>query len=340
MVGLGWLKGQDLQNLPEAERKRQVRGRWFTLLGVLLCVAAAGAGIWWLLIGSRFVSTENAYVNVSTAEVTPLTSGTALEVPVQNTQSVRRGEVLLRIDPADAQLAYDQAEAGYRLTIRKVQTYFAILAAREADVERARLDYLRRTKINSTGAISAEELTAVRNNYDSARAGLEAARAMTRNTDAIHHPEVLAAKAARDTAKLNLDRTIVRAPMDGVVSQRSVQVGQRVQAGYPVMMVVPIRQVYVDANFKENQLAHVHPGQNVKLTADLYGSSVVFHGTVAGLGGGTGSAFAIIPAQNATGNWIKVVQRIPVRISLDPGELALHPLRVGLSMSATVDVSK
>ena len=340
MAFIGWLKGEDLHALPEDERKKEMRGRLFTAFGTGIAVVAVLACIWWAVVGSRYVSTDNAYVNVSTAQVTPLTSGTALSVPVQNTQAVKKGDVLLTIDPADAQLAYDQAAAAYGLTVRKVETYYANLTAAEAAMARAKLDYDRRAAIKGTGAVSKEEFSTVKAAYDAARAAYNAAKAMTRNTDVMHHPEVLAAKAQRDTAKLNLDRTVVRSPVDGIVSQRSVQIGQRVQAGMPVMVVVPIGDVYVDANFKEDQLAKVRPGQKVELTADLYGSGVKFHGIVAGLSGGTGAAFAIIPAQNATGNWIKVVQRVPVRITLDPKELASHPLRVGLSMTATIDVSK
>jgi membrane fusion protein, multidrug efflux system len=340
MAGFGWLKGEDLQNLPEDERKKKVRGRLFTVLGAAIVVIALIAGGWWLAVGSHYVSTDNAYVNVSSAQVTPLTSGAALEIPVHDTQAVKRGDVLLVIDSEDAKLVLAQAEAAYGLTIRKVQTYFAAVAARRADFERTKLDYDRRVHLVKSGAVSGEELTAVKNNYDSAKAGLDAALALTQNTDVMHHPEVLAARAALDTAKLNLERTVIRAPVDGLVAQRQVQVGQRVQAGSPVMAIIPISQVYVDANFKEDQLGKVRPGQPVELTADLYGSGVKIHGRVAGIGGGTGSAFAVIPAQNATGNWIKVVQRIPVRITLDPAELKEHPLRVGLSMTVTIDVSK
>jgi len=244
------------------------------------------------------------------------------------------------IDPADAQLTLNQAEAAYGATLRKVETYFAQAAARRADYQRTKLDYERRLKIQGTGAMSSEEFTSVRAAFEASTAALQAAEALTKNTDAAHHPEVLAAAALRDTAKLNLSRTIIRAPVSGIVAQRNVQVGQMAAAGRPVMTVVPVDEVYVEANFKEDQLAHVRPGQSVTLTSDLYGSSAKFHGTVGGLGGGTGAAFAIIPAQNATGNWIKVVQRIPVRITLDRGELADHPLRVGLSMKAIIDVSK
>lgn len=337
---LGWLKGIDLADLPEGERRKQMRSRQFSAFALILTIIAACAALWWLMIGARFVSTDNAYVQVSSAQVTPLTSGTVLDVPVHNAQAVKKGDVLLTIDPADAQLAYNQAEAAYQLTIRKVRGYYTTLDARRSDAERTRLDYDRRAKIAKTGAVSGDEIAAMRNNYESAQAGLAAAEALTHGTDVMGHPEVLAAKAARDTAKLNLDRTVVRSPVDGIVTSRSVQVGQRVQAGTPVMVVVPVSEVYVDANFKEDQLARVRPGQSVELTSDLYGSSIKFHGRVAGLSGGTGSAFAVIPAQNATGNWIKVVQRVPVRIELDRNELAAHPLRVGLSMNTTIDVSK
>lgn len=337
---IGWLKGEDLQNLPEEDRKKQRRQRLFTLLFAVIAVVAVVAGAWWYFVSSKYATTDNAYVNVSSAQVTPLTSGAALSVPVHDAQMVKRGDVLLVIDPEDAKLLLAQADAAYGLTVRKVETYFAAVEARQADYDRTQLDYGRRVNLVKSGAVSSDELTAVKNNLQSAKAGLDAALALTHGTNVENHPEVLAARVALDTARLNLNRTVIRAPVDGLVAQRQVQIGQRVQAGVPVMAIVPISQVYVDANYKEDQLGKVRPGQSATLTCDLYGSSVKFHGRVVGIGGGTGSAFAVIPAQNATGNWIKVVQRIPVRIALDPNELKDHPLRVGLSMSVTIDVSK
>ena len=336
---IGWLKGEDLQPLPEDERKKQLRQRLFVVLFSVIAVVAAVAGGWWYFVSSNYATTDNAYVNVSSAEVTPLTTGRVMEVRVHDSERVNAGDVLVVIDPSDARLALAQAEAGYGMTIRKVRTYFAGGAARRADYERTRLDYERRTKIAGTGAVSSEELSSVKAAYLAATAALQGAEALTQGSGIMDHPEVLAARAQRDSARLNLERTVIRAPVSGIVAQRSVQVGQMAAAGRPVMTVVPVDQVYVDANFKEDQLARVHPGQPVELTSDIYGSSVTFHGRVMGIGGGTGSAFAVIPAQNATGNWIKVVQRIPVRIALDPGELRDHPLRVGLSMSAAIDVS-
>ncbi len=336
-TALNWLKAGDA---PEELRMKTMRGRLFLVLGVALGIAALAAVLWWFLVEANYVSTDDAYVNVSSAQVTPLTTGRVMEVRVHDSQAVKQGDILVLIDPADAQLALAQAEAGYGMTIRKVRTYFAGGAARRADYERTRLDYERRAKIAGTGAVSSEELSSVKAAYLASTAALQGAEALTQGSGIMDHPEVLAARAQRDSARLNLERTVIRAPVSGIVSQRSVQVGQMAAAGHPVMTVVPVDQVYVDANFKEDQLARVHPGQSVTLTSDLYGSSVEFHGRVAGLGGGTGSAFAVIPAQNATGNWIKVVQRIPVRIALDPRELREHPLRVGLSMSVSIDVTK
>ncbi|MGA7710568.1 MAG: HlyD family efflux transporter periplasmic adaptor subunit [Rhizomicrobium sp.] len=349
---VSWFKGADAASTEQ--RLKLTRERLFLALGSVIGVLAVAGLAYWFLIGAHYVSTDDAYVNASSAQVTPLTSGKVQDVRVHDTQLVKRGDVLVVIDPEDAKLAVERADAAYQLTYRKIQAAVATagaadaqIQARQADYARTKLDYDRRVNLVSTGAVSREELSAVKDNFDSATAGLSAAKgqyqaamAMIRGTDVAHNPEVLAAKAALDTAKLNLDRTVVRAPLDGIIAQRQVQIGQMVGVGIPLMAVVPVTEVYVDANFKEGQLDRVRPGQPVSLKSDLYGSSVTFHGHVAGIGGGTGSAFAVIPAQNATGNWIKVVQRVPVRIALDPAELAEHPLRVGLSMTATIDVSE
>ncbi len=322
--------------------------------GTMLLLGAFAGGAWWYEVAQRYVSTDDAYVDADSAEITPQINGTILEVPVTDTTHVKRGEVLVRIDPSDSQLALAQAEANYGQAVRHVRQYFANageakaqIAARRSDVTRTRLDFDRRATLAQQNAISAEQLSTARNAYETAEADLVAARetlasqqALIHGSDVDHNPEVLAAKAALDTAKLNLSRTVIRAPFDGVVAQKTAQIGQRVQLGQTLMSVVPVKSAYVDANFKEGQLTHVRAGQVVMLTSDLYGSGVVFHGRVQGLGGGTGAAFAVIPAQNATGNWIKVVQRLPVRVVLDPRELAVHPLRVGLSMTASIDLTK
>jgi membrane fusion protein, multidrug efflux system len=234
----------------------------------------------------------------------------------------------------------------------------AQLAAAQADFERAQTDLKRRQALVDSGSVSGEELTRARNAHASAEAGLAAARAavaqsaaqlksavaarqanaaLISDTTLDSNPEVVAARARLDQARTDLERTVIKAPVDGVVAKRQVQLGQRVQPGVPLMAVVPVNDIHVDANFKEVQLQKVRVGQPVTLHADLYGKDVTFHGVVEGFSGGSGSAFAAIPAQNATGNWIKVVQRLPVRIKLDPAELQAHPLRVGLSMSAEID---
>jgi len=234
----------------------------------------------------------------------------------------------------------------------------AQLAAANADFERARIDLSRREALIDSGSVSGDELTKARNAFESAQANLSAAQAASDQARANHaaaigsreanatliadtteadNPEVILALARRDQARVNLDRTVIRASIDGVVVRRTVQLGQQVPPGTPLMSIVPLAQMHIDANFKEVQLEHVKIGQQVTVTSDLYGHAIKYHGEVTGLSGGTGSAFATIPAQNATGNWIKVVQRVPVRISVNPAELAAHPLQLGLSMTATID---
>jgi membrane fusion protein, multidrug efflux system len=251
-----------------------------------------------------------------------------------------------------AQLAARDAE-------RKRAT--AQLASAQAELERARLDLKRREDLAGSGSVSGEEVSNARTAFLNAEATLHAAqaalaqadanreatngvlkanRALTADADLQTNPEVALARAAYERAQVDLERTVLRAPVDGIVARRQVQVGQRVQAGTPLLSVVPLQDVHVDANFKEVQLKGVAVGQPVELTSDLYGSKIVYHGTVAGFAGGTGSAFALIPSQNATGNWLKVVQRLPVRVKLDANELRAHPLQVGLSMTATIDTSR
>ncbi|MFL6766067.1 MAG: HlyD family efflux transporter periplasmic adaptor subunit [Sphingomicrobium sp.] len=350
------------------------------IFGLAAGILLAGGG-WYMLHDSGHVSTDNAYIGADSAQVTPLVAAAVADVPVVNTQYVRKGDVLLRLDDSDGRLAFEKAEAAYLKARREyVQSsatsgsLAAQVGARDADigqaraqfvaaqstVEKAKADLDRREHLAGDGFVSKEELTSYRNTYVSAQSNLRQAQAaiaqaaasrgaaqqsyaaneaLITGTSIDTSPDVAAARAALDQARLDLSRTVIRAPIDGVVTNRQVQIGQRVAAGNSVMTIVPVGAVYVDANFKEGQLTRVHPGQPAELTSDLYGSKVKFHGRVLGFAGGTGSAFALIPAQNATGNWIKVVQRLPVRIALDPKELAAHPLRVGLSMEATVDVS-
>jgi membrane fusion protein (multidrug efflux system) len=338
----------------EASRGRmRRRSIIFMALGAAILLVAIGVGGWYLLVGRYYVSTDDAYVVATSAQITPRIDGTIINVPVRDTDHVHRGDILAVIDPADMQLAVEQAEANLRLAEQRVAQYFANAASasaqvtsKQGDLARANIDYKRRSTLASSGAVSGDEMTAANNAMETARASLQQAqqqfaaqKALIVSGDVAHNPDVMATKVVLDRAKLDLARTVIRAPVDGIVAQNTAQVGQRVQAGAALMTVAPLAQAYVNANFKESQLEHVRPGQVVTLTSDLYGSDVVFHGHVVGLGGGTGSAFSLIPAQNATGNWIKVVQRLPVRIALDPKELEEHPLRVGLSMIAKIRLS-
>jgi membrane fusion protein (multidrug efflux system) len=343
------------------------RRRLLIWLAIAVVAAAVIYGIYAVLFAGHSVSTDNAYVGAETAQVTPLVSGPVAAVPAKETQPVKAGDPLVLLDDSDARIAVAQAEAALGQAERKVKGYAAndaaltgLVAARQADLlraqsdlTRARTDLDRRQNLASSGAVSGEELTTAKNQFATAQAAIAQSQANLRaaqgqreanlvlisGASLEQNPEVAAARARLDAAKLALQRTVVRAPMDGVVSKKQVQVGQQVQAGTPLMSVVPVNAVYVDANFKEVQLKKVRIGQPVTLTSDLYGGDVKFHGRVLGLSGGTGSAFSLIPAQNASGNWIKVVQRLPVRIALDPKELAAHPLRIGLSMKADIDIS-
>jgi membrane fusion protein (multidrug efflux system) len=342
---------QTAENDKAARLKKYRKWGLYGVAGILAKIAL-GFGLYYVMVGSHYVTTDNAYVDASTAQINAQVSGQVLRVLVSDTQAVRAGQVLAEIDPADARLAFERAEADYRRTLQRVRQYYAQEAAalaqvgaRQAELARAETDYNRRRALAQTGAVSGDELTAARAAYESARANLtaanenlEAQRVLVRGQSPENHPESLSARAAMETARLSLNRTTIRAPIDGVVTQLTAQVGQRFEIGQPLMIVAPLQQAYVDANFKEGQLGRVRIGQPVELTSDLYGDRITYHGRVQGLGGGTGSAFAVIPAQNATGNWIRVVQRVPVRISLDPHELAEHPLRVGLSMEARIDV--
>jgi membrane fusion protein (multidrug efflux system) len=362
---------------PENRRRKQL-----TVLAAAVGVALVGYAAYYSQYASHYVSTNNAYAAVEVAQVTPEVGGTVGAVLVKDTETVHKGDVLVRIDQTDAKLALDVAEADLQRAERKVRGLMATdgslaaqidardaderraqaqLASAQADFDRASIDLKRREALSKSGSVSGDELTKAQNEFASAQANLVAARAtaaqakanraaasgerasnaaLIANTSVDDNPEVALARAKRDQAKVDLERTIVRAPVDGIVAKRAVQLGQRVQAGTPLLAVVPVQDMHVDANFKEVQLSNVRVGQPATLEADLYGGKVTYHGVVEGFSGGSGAAFSAIPAQNATGNWIKVVQRLPVRIKLDPAELAAHPLKVGLSMDVEIDTSK
>ncbi|MEX3612321.1 MAG: HlyD family secretion protein [Burkholderia sp.] len=328
------------------------RKRMMTLLAIIILIAAIAYGLYYFLVARFHESTDDAYVNGNVVQITPQVTGTVIAVNADDTQTVTAGAPLVVLDPADAQVALQQAEANLAQAVRQVRGLFinddqyrAQVALRESDLSKAQDDLRRRLAIAQTGAVSQEEISHARDAVKAAQASVDAAqqqlasnRALTANTTIADHPNVLAAAAKVRDAYLNNARNTLPATVTGYVAKRSVQVGQRVAPGSPLMSVVPLNAVWVDANFKEVQLTHMRIGQPVELTADIYGSSVKYHGKVVGFSAGTGSAFSLLPAQNATGNWIKVVQRLPVRIVIDPKELKQHPLRIGLSMQVDVDI--
>lgn len=365
---------------PSDQQLKARRRKALGLVGIILVLALALYLIWKAFFNSS-VSTDNAYVGAETASVTSMVTGQVAQVLVSDTRQVKKGDVLVQIDPRDAEIALAQAQAElmkaqrqYRQTQANssalnsqvfvsddgIHSAEAQVAKAKAELDKAKDEFSRRRQLSASGAISKEELSSAQsalNNaqagYDLAQAGLAQAKssqkaaqstlaaneALIRGSNENSAPDVLIAQARLKQALLDLERTEIKAPFDGVVTRRNIQAGQRVAPGAVLMMLVPVSQLYVDANFKESQLEKVRPGQKAVLTSDLYGDAVEYHGTVAGFSGGTGAAFALIPAQNATGNWIKVVQRLPVRIQLDPKQLAEHPLRVGLSMEAEIDLS-
>ncbi|MCP3721830.1 EmrA/EmrK family multidrug efflux transporter periplasmic adaptor subunit [Paraburkholderia sp. CNPSo 3272] len=337
---------------PQPNANSGKRKRMMTLLVLVIVIAAVAYGLYYFLVARFTESTDDAYVNGNVVQITPQVTGTVIALKADDTQTVNVGDPLVLLDPADARVTLEQTEAQLAQTVRQVRGLFADdsqyeaqVAQRQSDLSRAQDDLRRRMQVAQTGAVSQEEISHARDAVRSAEAALEAAqqqlaanRALTANTTIANHPNVEAAAAKVRDAYLANARNTLPAPVTGYVAKRSVQVGQRVSPGNPLMSVVPLNSLWVDANFKEVQLKHMRIGQPVEMTADVYGSSVVYHGKVVGFSAGTGSAFSLLPAQNATGNWIKVVQRLPVRISLDPEDLQKHPLRIGLSMQVDVSI--
>jgi membrane fusion protein (multidrug efflux system) len=315
------------------------RRRGLLLLATVALVAGATWFAWWYLHARWYVATEDAYAGATVVQVTAETAGTVRAVHPRETESVTAGQTLIEFDPADARLALEAATADLGATVRQVRGSYpqtgrlqAQIAARETDLGKARDDLRRRQSIAGGGAVSVEELAHARDVVAGAEAALRAAReelnaalAQTGGIEAARHPQVMRAAARVREAALALDRTRVTAPVSGVVARKGVQLGQRVAAGTPLLSIVTLDDAWVDANFKEVQLQHMRIGQPVELVSDLYGEDVVYHGRIRGFSPGTGAAFALLPAQNASGNWIKIVQRVPVRVELQPDEIAAHP---------------
>ena len=342
------------------------RGKALGIVALVVLLGLSYGGYTWYE-GRAEEGTDNAYVQGNVVQITPQIGGTVSAIQADDTDFVKSGQTVVQLDTADAQVALQTAQAQLAQAVRQVRSLYANnttleaqITLREADVTKAQIevnrasdDLARRQSLSGSGAVSREEvahaqaivtqaqasLNAARNGVAAARDQLLSGRTQTDGTSLEGHPSVMAASAKVREAYLTLHRSTITAPVDGYVAKRTVQVGQRIAAGTPLMSVIALKALWVDANFKEVQLRNIRIGQPVILTADLYGKRVVYHGTVAGMSAGTGAAFSLLPAQNATGNWIKVVQRVPVRIRLDPQEITTSPLRVGLSMEATVNVS-
>ena len=335
-----------------ASRLQRSRRTWLTILGVALAVVALGALAWWWLYASRYQSTDDAYVAGDLVGVMSQVSGTVVSIGADETDRVQAGQELVRLDATDYRIALQDAEQQLARAVRQVHTVFAnrdelraLVGERRADLGRAQADLARRRAVAASGAVSTEELghaqdavKAAQDALTAAEHNLAAGAALVGRTGVSDNPDVRAAATQVERAWLNGQRTSVRAPVSGYLARRNVQLGERIAPGTPLMAIVPLERLRVDANFKEVQLDRMRIGQPARVIADLYGGHVEYHGRVEGLGMGTGAAFALLPAQNATGNWIKVVQRVPVRIALDPKELTEHPLRVGLSTRVRVDV--
>jgi membrane fusion protein, multidrug efflux system len=328
--------------------------RWRIGGAVVILLAALGIAIYWLAVGQYHESTEDAYVGGNVVSVTAQVGGVVTAIGADDTDFVRAGSSLVRLDDTDARLALARAKAQLARTVRQVRAQYAAvgqtranLTLRQVALARAKADLAHRRELVGVGAISGEEVRHAEQAVRAATAALEVARQQLAGSRALidrasiaTQPEVLAAASQLRDAYVAAYRTDVPAPVTGMVTKRNVQLGQKINPGVPLMSVVPLDHLWVEANFKESQLRHIRIGQPVTLMADVYGGEVAYHGTVEGQEAGTGNAFSLLPAQNASGNWIKVVQRVPIRIALDPRQVASHPLQLGLSMRVTVDTRK
>ena len=335
-----------------AQVMQRHRTRWLLIAVTAFVIVGVGAAAYWWLYARNYEQTDDAYVAGDLVNVSSQVSGTVVSIDADETDFVQKGQELVRLDDTDARIALQEAEDQLAKAVRQVHTVFtsrdelsAVLAQRRADFSRARSDLDRRKSLGKTGAVSAEEISHAQDAVDAAQQALIAAEknlaggiALLGRTGVSDNPDVQVAANAVERAWIALRRTSIHAPVSGYVAKRAAQLGERTSSGNPLLSIVPLERLRVEANFKEVQLNRMRIGQPVKIVADLYGGRVEYQGTVAGLGLGTGAAFALLPAQNATGNWIKVVQRVPVRVALDPRQLAAHPLRIGLSTHASVDV--
>jgi len=332
--------------------KNGKRRRALLVVAAIVVLAGLAWLAYYLLVARWHQDTDDAYAQGNVVRIVPQTVGTVIAIDADDGMKVEAGQPLVELDPNDAQVAYDRAVANLAGTVRQVRGLYSSVDAGQADirarqvaVKQARADVERREGLVASGAVSREELAHARDMLAAAEAALSASHGQLARSTALvdattlqKQPQVQAAVSQLRQAYLDLQRSSIVAPVSGYVAERSVQLGQRVQPGTTLMTIVPLEQMWVEANFKETQLTKMRIGQPVEVHADLYGGDVTYDGRIASLGMGTGSAFSLLPAQNASGNWIKIVQRVPVRIDLDPKQLAEHPLRLGLSMSVDVSV--
>lgn len=329
------------------------RSRALFIVAFVFVLAALIWFLLWFFILSKRENTDNAYVNGNQVALSSQVSGTVVGILTDDTQHVEAGQVLVKLDGTDADVRLRQTSSALAQAVRQVRQQTdtvssadATVAAREVDLRKAQADLKRHLPLVAAQAESPEIVQHMRDAVaqaqaavDTAKAQANASRAAVEGVDLTQNPTVQQARANFRAAWIAAQRNAIVAPVSGYVAQRSVQLGASIAPGQQLMTIVPLHNLWIDANFKENQLRHIRIGQPVKITTDTYGGDAEFHGKVIGLGAGTGSVFSLLPAQNATGNWIKVVQRVPVRIALDNDELDKHPLRVGLSTDVTVDIS-
>ena len=341
---------------PAASAPGTTNGRRRNILMLIAAIFIALGMLWsgyWVLVLAKREQTDDAYVNGNRVVISAQISGTVIAVLADDTQLTKAGQILVRLDPVDAQTNLSRTANALAQTVRQVRQekstadqYDSVIETRRLELARAEADLAKREPLLADRAIAPEEVRHAREGVELARAALTQAmrqstssHALVDGTQVADNPAVLQAKAAYRDAWIAAERNAVVAPVTGYVAERSVQLGQHIQAGQALMTVIPLNSLWVDANFKEVQLRHLRIGQPAQVRSDLYGGSFIFHGHVKGMSAGTGAAFSLLPAQNASGNWIKVVQRVPVRIQIDDGDLIKSPLRVGLSATVTVDTT-
>ena len=335
------------------EVPKGTRGKILVIVALIFITLGVLWGLYWVLVLSTRERTDDAYVNGNKVVISSQISGTVIAVLTDDTQRVKAGQVLVRLDPADAQTGLSRSASALGQAVRQVrqekltaEQQDSMIATRQLELARAKADLTKREPLLAESAIAPEEVRHARENVQLALAALTQARRQAATSHALvdgvpveDNPAVLQAKAAFRDAWITAQRNSVVAPVTGYVADRSVQLGQHIQAGQALMTVIPLNALWVDANFKEVQLGNLRIGQAAEVRSDVYGGSFIYHGQVKGVSAGTGAAFALLPAQNASGNWIKVVQRVPVRIQIDATDLAKSPLRVGLSATVTVDIT-